>query len=149
MTEMTKHSPSPETSPSNSAEERKYPFIFLSAANVIRAATLLTGAGFFCLILLLGMGIATHLSSPTGAGMTMGFAILMSALISILTYYTTVKIHQFKDKIYEQVEYSMSSGDLLSLQTQMQKLLKILLALQKELETKEKNSNINDHSSGN
>lgn len=146
MTNITESAnPSPETPSTHSAGEKRYPFILLSAANAAKAISLLLGAGFFSLILLLGMGIAIHLSTLLGGWMVMGLAILMSCLISILTYYTTAKIHHFKEKIFEQTLQAMPSDDLMLLQTQMQKLLKTLLVLQKDIETKEKNSN-NHHS---
>lgn len=134
-----------QTVPTNAAEKRGWLFfILLNAAGIMRAAALLIGAGFFGLILLLGMGMAMHMLTLSGAWMVMGFALLISVLISLLTYYVTTQVNHFREKLFEQTLHSLPPADLLLLQTQMQKLLEVLLALQKELQTKEKNIHTDD-----
>ncbi len=149
--------PYQKTSPTNSGKERRFRFILLNAADVISAAGLLVGAGFFTLILLTGMNIALQRSTMEGFWMVMGLAISMSILISLLAHHTIAKVHHFKEKVLEQVLPSIPSADHLSdllslltqMQTEMQKQKEILLSLQKELSKKEKNIHTDDHSLSN
>lgn len=151
MTNQTEHfNPSQQTTPTNPAEKKRWPFFLLDAADVIRAVSLLIGSGFFTLILLLGLDIAMHML--TGGLIVLGFALFMAILISALVYYMNILITHFKEKILEQALPLASPADL-TLQAQMQKLLKVLIALEEELKTKGKNTQTgvhpDDHSSGN
>lgn len=136
--------PSQRNISANPVDVKGDSFILFKITDVIRAVSLLIGAGFFCIILLIGLSIASHLTIQSGIWMVMSIAILMSVLISLLTYYVITQIHHFKQKISEQTLHSTSQTDILPLQTQ-QKLLDVLLALQKELQAKEKNK-LDDHS---
>lgn len=119
------------------AEEERRSSILLNVAELARSGSLLVGAGFFSIILLMGINIAGHSATFSLGMMMMGFAVLLSILVSILTYYTTVKALTFKEKLLEQSSRSLLLNDLI---VQKQKLLEILEVLQKEMHTKEKNA---------
>ncbi len=138
--------PDQKISPTNSGQERRFLSILLNAADVITATGFMVGAGFFTLLLLTGMNIALQRSTMEGFWMMMGLAMLMSTLISLLTYNITAKVVHFKEKIFELALPSIPLTDLLSMQVEIQKQQEILLALQKELS---KNIHKDDHSSGN
>ncbi len=128
------------------AEEERNSSMLLNIAELARRGSLLVGAGFFSIVLLMGMNIAGHSATFSLGMMMMGFAVLLSILVSILTYYATVKALTFKESLLEQSSRSLLLNNLIA---QKQKLLEILEVLQKETQSKGKNADKDGHESKN
>ncbi len=124
----------------NFTEEERRSSILLNVAELARRGALLVGAGFFSIILLMGMSITTHFSTTSGFLIVMGFAIFLAMLVSVLTFNLSAKIFNFKKEILGGMSNSVFSDTM----AQMQKLLEILTTIQKEVQKKEEE--INRHS---
>lgn len=131
---MTNSTENTKLSPVNFTEEERRSSILLNVADLARSGGLLIGAGFFSIILLMGMSITTHFSTLSGFFTTMGFALLLSTLVSILTYNLSLKTFKFKKEILALTSNSVLPESTLA---QMQNLLEILITIQKEIQKKE------------
>ena len=118
----------------NFTGEERRASILLNVAELTRKGGLLVGAGFFSIILLMGMSIGTHFSTLSGLLTVMGFATFLSTIVCILTCNLSAKAFDLKREALESVSNSVSVDNNLS---QLKKLLEILTTLQKEVQTKE------------
>ncbi|MBS0350404.1 MAG: hypothetical protein JSR33_04300 [Proteobacteria bacterium] len=118
---------------SKNCVEEKVSHVLPKVAELIRASCLLIGTGFFSIILLMGMNIATHSTTMPGCVMVMGLATFMSSIVSLLTYYIAKRTFQFKTEILKRTSYS----ELPSVMESIQKLLEVLADFQNYTQAKE------------